>query len=319
MSRSLAAFLLLVAPGAVFAQHETYDTRDEWYLEPAEACTLYVTQFGVGDTVVVVHGGFGAEHSYLLDAFEGLEKEYHLVFYDQRGSLRSPCPDSLVTIDAHLDDLDRLRRELGLERMNLVAHSMGTFLAMSYLERHPQNVGNLVLAAVVFPKMPSTEEERARYAEQQRAATAFMERPAVAAEIAEEGLDRPDEELSDRERSHKWRIGFAAVNLYRVERWPRLRGGRVFYDQSAGSAAGRTLPDTANFLDDMAAHDPPVTVIMGDHDFADPGLALYRPWFEPIDDIELVVLEEAGHVAWIDRPEAFREALARGLERAGRP
>ncbi len=313
---ALAPVLFLVAAqGVAFAQHETYETRDEWYLRPAEGCTLYVTEFGVGDTVVVVHGGFGAEHSYLLDAFDGLEDEYHLVFYDQRGSLRSPCPDSLVSIDAHLEDLDHLRRALELERMDLFAHSMGTFLAMSYLERHPERVENLVLSAAVFPKMPSSEEETAAYAEQQAAAKAFMERPAVQAEVEEEGLDRPADSLSPREATHRWRITFAGVNIYHVDRWRELRGGQVFYDQSAGTAAGSTLPDTANFLDDMAAHDHPVTMIMGDHDFADIGLETYRPWLEPIDNVELIELENAGHAAWIDRPEAFREALRRGLSR----
>ena len=46
-------------------------------------------EFGTGkDTVLVLHGGFGAEHSYMLTALRPLEKQYHFVLYDQRGSLR---------------------------------------------------------------------------------------------------------------------------------------------------------------------------------------------------------------------------------------
>lgn len=67
------------------------------FAPPGGECQLFVQEYGTGpDTVVVLHGGWGAEHSYLLDAFSGVGNDRHLVFYDQRGSLRSPCPDSLV-------------------------------------------------------------------------------------------------------------------------------------------------------------------------------------------------------------------------------
>lgn len=308
--------LFVPGPSTLSAQthYATYDTRDEWYLDTGAGCKLYVTEFGVGDTVVVLHGGWGAEHSYLLDAFDGLEEDHHLVFYDQRGSLRSPCPDSLVSVDAHVADLERLREALGLERMTLVGHSMGTYLGMAYLHAHPDRVGNLVLLAAVI--LPTKEEDRALYGEQQRRAKEFFDRPERAAEIAEEGLDRPEEELTDRERTHKWRIGFAAVNLFHVERWREQRGGQVFYDQSAGTAAGRSMDPSVDLVADLAAADFPVTVIMGDHDFADMGLRLYREWLDPLPGVELVEIEDAGHEAWIDAPEAFRAALVAALAKA---
>src|SRR5690554_1304106 len=87
--------------------------------------------------LLVVHGGWGAEHDYLTDAFHGLESQYRLIFYDQRGSLRSPCPDSLVSVEQHIADLEALRAELAIDAPVIIGHSMGTFLAMSYLERHP--------------------------------------------------------------------------------------------------------------------------------------------------------------------------------------
>jgi proline iminopeptidase len=50
------------------------------------------------------------EHRYLLDALRGLEDRFHFVFYEQRGSLRSSSPDSLVSVAAHTRDLERLRQ-----------------------------------------------------------------------------------------------------------------------------------------------------------------------------------------------------------------
>src|SRR5690606_1496107 len=136
---------------------------DEWYLRAGEGCAPYVAEIGRGRPVVVLHGGWGAEHSYLLDAFQGLWEGYRFVLYDQRGSLRSPCPIEGLSVEQHVQDRERLRQELGLERMILVGHSMGTFLAMSYLERHPARVEGLVLLGALLPRAPTSVQETAKY------------------------------------------------------------------------------------------------------------------------------------------------------------
>jgi len=107
-------------------QPMSYGGGVEWTFEVEPDCRLYVREYGAEDAEpwIVVHGGFGAEHSYLLDAFAGLEREVRLIFYDQRGSLRSRCPVELVNIDAHVRDIERLRMAMGLEQINLVGHSM---------------------------------------------------------------------------------------------------------------------------------------------------------------------------------------------------
>src|SRR5687767_4490599 len=47
---------------------------------------LYVYEFGTGrDTVVMLHGGWGGEHSGLVEAVHDLKEQFHFIFYDQRG------------------------------------------------------------------------------------------------------------------------------------------------------------------------------------------------------------------------------------------
>lgn len=62
------------------------DGAEDWYLETSDGTDLYVVEFGAaaapGDTVVVLHGGWGAEHSYLRSAVEPLANQYHFVLYD---------------------------------------------------------------------------------------------------------------------------------------------------------------------------------------------------------------------------------------------
>lgn len=286
---------------------------DEWYLPVGDDCRLYVREIGVGDPVVVVHGGFGAEHSYLLDAVAGLEHRFHFIFYDQRGSLRSPCADSAISISAHVADLDRLRISLQLERMAIVAHSMGTFLAMSYLAEHPDAVGPMALLGPIIPRTPSSEDENDLYQEEQRNFVNWAEAQA-SRELAEEQLNQPDSLLSARERTHKWRIGYASGNIYRIARWRLLKGGHAFYNPAAGQAASRTMGNW-DFTDELRNHTFAVTMLLGDHDLVGFGGRLHRRMVADIPELNLTILAEAGHNSWIDRPADVRRLLAQALVR----
>jgi pimeloyl-ACP methyl ester carboxylesterase len=48
-----------------------------------------------------------------------------------------------------MEDLEKLRSDLRLEKMILVAHSMGSFLALIYIKTHPERVERLVLIAPI--------------------------------------------------------------------------------------------------------------------------------------------------------------------------
>jgi pimeloyl-ACP methyl ester carboxylesterase len=57
----------------------------EWYLPIDGGRRLSVREIGrTGPVVIVLHGGFGAEYSYLIELLKSLAGKYHLVFYDQR-------------------------------------------------------------------------------------------------------------------------------------------------------------------------------------------------------------------------------------------
>lgn len=314
--------------GAARAQAPPAAT-DEWYLLPAELKPgerfhdyLYVTEFGQGDTVVVLHGGWGAEHGYLRDALAGLTKQHHFVLYDQRGSLRSPVtsPAALqqLSVAQHVADLEQLRQQLKLRKMTLLAHSMGTFLALSYLHEHPDRVRGLVLLGAMSARnlpqagLPDNDNFLSD------AGRAFTERPAIAAEIKRQGLlDKPG--LTNRERSYVWRIKFAGVNTYRVERWQQMKGGMAFYNSQAGSAAAATMPKHWDFTPDLQRHPYHCTVLQGDHDFLDMGGQGWRPVAASLPNVSLSVIKDAGHASWIDQPREVHRLLAAALRQSTEP
>jgi pimeloyl-ACP methyl ester carboxylesterase len=314
--------LLLVAviltPSAVAAQAPV-SIGDEWYLDTSDHCRLYVAEYGTGPlTAIVLHGGWGAEHSYLLDALAGLGDRFHFVLYDQRGSLRSPCPESGITVARMVADLDELRASLGESRAILLGHSMGTYLAMAYLAAHPDRVRGLVLLGAVQPQRIRSAADGPLWPallHSDSLLRVFQDRPEVAAQLHREALDRDEKLLTAWDRTHLWRIrDVAALNIYHIERWRLVRGGRAFFNPAVSRAILRA-PAPSDFRRDLARSGCRVQVILGDHDRVDMGGLMWQRQAREIRNLDLMILSEAGHLAWIDQPGRFRDSLAVALDR----
>ncbi|HEV8266010.1 MAG TPA: alpha/beta fold hydrolase [Gemmatimonadales bacterium] len=127
---------------------------------------LFTRRIGEGPLAIVLHGGPGAHHDYLLPQYDLLARGRELFYYDQRGGGRSPVPrDIPVGWQEHVADLDAIRTHLGLERLTLCGYSWGGLLAVLYLVEHPERVERLALvspASVTAPYRRQFEEEFAR-------------------------------------------------------------------------------------------------------------------------------------------------------------
>ena len=109
---------------------------------------LFTRRVGSGPLVVVLHGGPGASHDYLLPQYDLLAQGRSLFYYDQRGGGQSPVPrDTPVGWREHVADLEGLRVELALERLTLCGYSWGGLLALLYFLEHPERVERLALVA----------------------------------------------------------------------------------------------------------------------------------------------------------------------------
>lgn len=101
---------------------------------------------GAGEPVVCLPGGPMQDSAYLGD-LGGLSEQLELVLVDPRGTGRSatPADPGSYRCDRLVDDVEALREHLDLDRVNLLGHSAGTNLALSYAARHPERVERLVL------------------------------------------------------------------------------------------------------------------------------------------------------------------------------
>ena len=117
-------------------------------LVPIRGVELFVRRIGEGTPAVILHGGPGAHHDYLLPGFDALADGRELVYYDQRGGGRSPVArDVPVGWREQVADLEALRAHWGLGQLTLVGYSWGGLLALLYALEHPGRVGRLALVS----------------------------------------------------------------------------------------------------------------------------------------------------------------------------
>ena len=99
--------------------------------------------------ILMLHGGPGAPHDYLESLAGFAATGRPVIFYDQLGCGNSDCPDNpdLWEVSTFLDELDVVRRALGLDRIHLLGQSWGGMLAMEYLLTQPQGIVSLTIAS----------------------------------------------------------------------------------------------------------------------------------------------------------------------------
>ena len=101
--------------------------------------------------LLTLHGGPGAGHNYLLP-MAALAADRPVIFYDQLGCGKADSPQdpAVYTIQRSVDEVDAVRRALGLERIVLYGHSWGSMLAIEYLcQGRGRGVERLVLGGAL--------------------------------------------------------------------------------------------------------------------------------------------------------------------------
>jgi len=113
-----------------------------------ESHILYVAEYGnaKGIPVVIFHGGPGAGAPPIYAQYFN-PKEYRIILYDQRGAGNSTPAGCMIDNNTEflLEDIEKLRAHLGIEKWVLFGGSWGATLAILYAEKHPENVLGIIL------------------------------------------------------------------------------------------------------------------------------------------------------------------------------
>jgi pimeloyl-ACP methyl ester carboxylesterase len=227
----------------------------------------------------------------------GLGTGRRLVLLDLRGTGDSACPVDPATYrcDRLVDDVEALRVHVGLERMDLLAHSAGGSLALLYAARHPERVSRLALITATpwVLGMPATPEHRLAAARLRKDEPWFEDAfPAFEAWLTGRGDYDP---VFEPFFYGRWD---AAAQAHAAA------GDEQCNDPAAdvyGSEGAYDPPATRAALAGLAA---PVLVYAGGFDGGPrPELACRVTEFVP--HAEFTVQPAAGHYPWLDDPEWF--------------
>lgn len=95
---------------------------------------------------MLIHGGPGGDHSGFKPAMSPLSDTMQVVYFDHRGQGRSERGDpARYTLDENVEDMEALRRHLGLGPIVSIGTSYGGMVGMAHAARYPEAVSRLIL------------------------------------------------------------------------------------------------------------------------------------------------------------------------------
>ncbi len=273
---------------------------------------IYTKTLGNGKPLVIVHGGPGASHDYFLPYLLPLARTHRLVFIDERGSGRSEQLEDPAgyTVEAMVEDLEAVRKALGLGRIDLLGHSYGGVLAQAYALKYQENLSHLVLCSTFHSTKKMNEVFRLmkeKMAPELRARIEKME----AAGLYGQGKDYQKNRYTDDYMNAAWGEGYFPY-LYQRRPDPNyspLDSGKMSWDlyRAMWGSHGEFVIDgnlsSVEYSDRLASLRVPTLITAGDHDESDPSLA--REMHARIPESKLVIFPESGHMTFVDQPSLF--------------
>ncbi|MGW4462077.1 alpha/beta fold hydrolase [Micromonospora sp. NPDC004704] len=258
---------------------------------------------GTGEPLLVLPGGPMRDSAYLGD-LGGLGAHRTLYRLDLRGTGESgiPADPESYRADRQVDDVEALREHLGLDRIDLLAHSAGGDLATLYAARHPDRVSRLLLItpALYALGIAFTAEQRQEGVALRADEPWYPEAVAAFGNIA---AGNPTDE--------DWR----GIVPFTYGRWDAAAQAH------AAAGVGQRHPEAAEryyaveaadppgIRSAIAALDAPVLILAGELDTS-PRPATAREGAALFPKGESVVQPGAAHYPWLDDAETFTRLVA---------
>ena len=256
--------------------------------------------------VLTLHGGPGFNHEY-FECFEDFLPQHGIEFYyyDQLGSSYSDQPEdtSLWTVERFREEVEQVRRALGLDHFYLLGHSWGGMLGIEYALKYQKHLKGLVISS-----MTASIASYMAYAAKLRAAL-----PAETIAILDRYEAKGDYENPEYEKAMMEQV--YTRHICRLDPWPDpvQRAFKHMNPKVYNTMQGpNEFVVTGNFKDwdrwkDLPAIALPTQLIVGRHDEMNPadiekmGLAIPRA--------RLLVCENGSHLSMWDDQEAYFRGL----------
>ncbi|HLJ47958.1 MAG TPA: proline iminopeptidase-family hydrolase [Bryobacteraceae bacterium] len=288
---------------------------DEGYVD-ANGVLIYYQSFGQGPPLMLVHGGPGASHDYFLPYIAPLARHNRLIFIDERGSGKSQKLDDPAgyTVEAMVEDVEAVRKELNLGKMTLLGHSYGGVLAQAYALKYQQNLSKLILCSTFY----STSKMNEVFQKQLAAMPAELREKIQKLEkdgLFGKGKDFEKNRYPTDYMNAAWGEGYFQY-LYQRRPDPNydpVANGVMSWDlyREMWGSHGEFVIDgnlkSVEYGDRITSIKVPTLITAGDHDECDPSLARYMA--DKIIGSKLFIVPQSGHMTFVDQPDLFIKTL----------
>jgi len=248
-----------------------------------------------GDYILILSGGPGEDISSMQGIADELGKKYRCIMWEQRGTGRSKLPTydaSTINLNAYMEDIEALRKQLHAEKFIVVGNSWGMILGLAYAGTHP----DAVRAVVTLGSGPITLEYLGVFSDNQyvRLGPGELE--------VRDFWKEPSREAADPDRASFERLRAATVAYF-------------FDRKKALQMAAELDPKNYNFhvppafLKAEGKYDirpklktitAPVLLLQGRQDLA--GEANVCEAHSLIKNSTLAFIDKCGHMPWLEQP-----------------
>ncbi len=297
-----------------------------WLVEP----NIELAHFAAGDgrNVLVIHGGPGEPFTQPISGLEPLTDDFRFHYYDQRGCGESTRPidrfdspntfenmanlDRTLGLGAQIADIERIRHIQGDDKLILIGHSWGGFLASLYAAEFPEHIQALVLvspANVLVMPQPDSESDlfasvRAELSQEEQVEfDAFMEEYFDFVAL----FDKSEQDLiAMNEKFGEYYL--KSVDVSEIDSGLRPRpGGWMVWAQYVSMGQRH---DYSKALHDVNV---PVLVIHGADDLQSESAS--RLYADAFPNAEFVVIQNTSHFSFEQQPDEFARVVSAFLER----
>jgi len=240
---------------------------------------LFYEEQGTGLPVILLHG-FPYNHTVWQPVASRMACDARLILPDLRGHGQSPVTEGVYTMRIMVEDIINLMDRLSLEKVVLVGHSMGGYIALDFARAYPSRLAGLGLVAS-HAAADSPERKMARYK--------------TAREILKHGV-------------HRYADGNAARVTFNPDLAPVLHAIMMTTPPLGAAGAMKGMAERLDSMELLPQINVPAVVVLGESDlFIPPEVPetmeqlLPKGW--------LVKIPATGHVPMMEKPDEVSEAL----------
>ena len=137
-----------------------YPLSRKGFIKVSDGTRIWIEIEGKGSPLLLIQGGPMHDHRYFHSQMSALASEHTLIYTNFRGRYMSDASDTeKYNVLQDLEDLEDIRKQLGIEQWDVLGHSFGGFMAMMYATIYPKSVKSAIIVSMPFGFTNQENEE----------------------------------------------------------------------------------------------------------------------------------------------------------------